>query len=61
MSASASYGLLSVCHTIIANPDAQVGSIGVVISLMNNSGALEQAGLKRQFVTAGASKSSVHC
>ncbi|AUR86329.1 ClpP/crotonase-like domain protein [Vibrio phage 1.084.O._10N.261.49.F5] len=56
MSASASYGLLSICHEIIANPDARVGSVGVVVSLMNNSGALEKAGYKRSFITAGANK-----
>lgn len=56
LAASASYGLLSSCHEIIANPDARVGSIGVVVSLMNNSGALEKAGYKRSFITAGANK-----
>lgn len=56
ISASAGYGLLSVCHEIISNPSAEVGSIGVVISLMNNSEQLKKEGLKRSFITAGASK-----
>lgn len=56
LSASASYGLLSVCHKVIANSASQIGSVGVVVSLLNNSKALEKAGYKRQFITAGASK-----
>ena len=56
MAASAGYGLLSCCHEIITNTDAEVGSIGVVISLMNNSEQLSKEGLKRSFITAGASK-----
>lgn len=56
LSASASYGWLSVCDKIYASEASSIGSIGVVISLLNNSGALEKAGLKRQFITAGASK-----
>jgi ClpP class serine protease len=56
MAASASYGLLSVCDKIIAHPDASVGSIGVVISLVNNSEAIKNAGYKRVFITAGENK-----
>ena len=56
MAASAAYALLCVCDEVISNPDARSGSIGVVVSLMNNSGALEKAGYKRSFITAGANK-----
>ena len=56
LSASASYGWLSICDKIYSSADSGIGSIGVVISLLNNNGALEKAGLKRQFITAGASK-----
>lgn len=56
MAASAGYGLLTSCHEIITNPEAEVGSIGVVISLMNNSEQLSKEGLKRTFITAGGSK-----
>lgn len=56
MAASAGYGLLVSCHEIITNPEAEVGSIGVVISLMNNSAQLAKEGLKRSFITAGGSK-----
>ncbi|CAH9011332.1 putative SohB protein [Vibrio phage 249E41-1] len=56
LSASASYIWLSICDKIISNPDASTGSIGVVISLLNNNEALKKAGYKRTFITAGASK-----
>lgn len=56
LSASASYGLLCICDKIVSATDSSIGSIGVVISLLNNSGALDKAGYKRSFITAGASK-----
>lgn len=54
--ASAMYGLSAASHEIIVNPDAQVGNIGVVVSLANYSEAEKQYGLKRVYVTAGESK-----
>tara|TARA_R110002020_G_scaffold82925_5_gene205525 strand:- start:253 stop:1644 length:1392 start_codon:yes stop_codon:yes gene_type:complete len=56
MSASAAYALSSCAHEVIMNPDAEVGSIGVVIRLMNNNKKLEKEGLEVTYVTAGASK-----
>lgn len=56
MACSAGMGLASACHELIANPESEVGSIGVVISLMNNSKKLEKEGLERKFITAGESK-----
>lgn len=56
MAASAAYGLSVSAHEIIVNPDAEVGSIGVVVRLINDSKALEQAGYERSFVYAGDSK-----
>lgn len=53
---SAAYGLLSVCDYVVANPSSDVGSIGVLVALMDTSKAYEQAGLKRVFITAGGSK-----
>lgn len=41
---------------MIANPDAALGSIGVVIALTDTSKAYEKAGLKRIFITSGANK-----
>lgn len=54
--ASAAYALCVMSDEVVAHPQGQVGSIGVLIALMNNSKALEQAGLTRTFVTAGANK-----
>jgi signal peptide peptidase SppA len=56
MAASAAYGLACAAHEIIVNPDAEVGSIGVVVRLMNDSKRLEQEGLERSFVYAGENK-----
>lgn len=55
-SASAAYAFSAVAHEYIVNPDAETGSIGVVIRLMNDSEALKKAGLERTFVHAGESK-----
>lgn len=53
---SAAYALICVCDTVIANPSSELGSIGVLIALMDRSKALEQAGLKPIFITAGQDK-----
>jgi protease-4 len=41
---------------VIANANATVGSIGVVVALMDTSKAYEQAGIKKIYITAGANK-----
>lgn len=56
LAASAMYGLASISDEIIMAPSSEVGSIGVVVRLMNDSKALEKEGYQRTFVTAGASK-----
>jgi len=56
MAASAAYGLAVSAHEIIVNPDAEVGSIGVVVRLINDSKALEMEGYERSFVYAGSNK-----
>jgi protease-4 len=56
MACSAAYALICVCDEVIANPSASVGSIGCVVALLDTSKAMEQAGLKRIFVTSGANK-----
>lgn len=53
---SGAYALVCVCDVIIANPSADVGSIGVVVGLMDTSKAMQMAGLKPVFITAGDSK-----
>lgn len=56
LAASAGYGLVSACHNVIINPDAEAGSIGVVIRLQNSNEAMKKAGIKTKYITAGASK-----
>lgn len=53
---SAMYALGVVCDEVVANPDAEVGSIGVLISLLNNSEQLKQEGITRSFIYAGDEK-----
>lgn len=56
MACSAAYALSVIADTVIVNPSACVGSIGCVVCLMDTSKAMEQAGLKRIFVTSGEAK-----
>ena len=56
LAASAMYGLAAISDEIIAAPGAETGSIGVVVRLIDDSQALEQAGYQRTFIKAGASK-----
>lgn len=56
ISASAAYGLSVLADEIVAHPQAQVGSIGVVVALHNDTKMLDNIGIKRQFVFAGDNK-----
>lgn len=56
MSASAAYGISCIADEIVMSSDSMVGSIGVLIQLINDSKALEKAGYERTFVTAGKDK-----
>lgn len=56
MSASAAYGISCIADEIVMSSDSQVGSIGVLIQLMNNSKQLEMNGIERTFITAGDDK-----
>lgn len=56
MSASAGYGIACVADEIVMSSDSLVGSIGVLIQLMNNSEMLKKAGVERTFITAGKDK-----
>lgn len=55
-SCSAAYAWASVADVIVAHPDAEVGSIGVLVSLINDSEALKKEGYDRVFVYAGEQK-----
>jgi len=54
--ASAAYALACVCDEVIANPFAEVGSIGVLICLEDSSENMKQEGFKNVFISAGAQK-----
>lgn len=56
LSASAAYGLTVISDEIISNKSSEIGSIGVLIRLMNDSKALEKEGYERTFITAGDEK-----
>ncbi len=56
MAASAAYALACCADEVVCHPQGQVGSIGVLVALMNDSKALEKEGYARSFVTAGANK-----
>lgn len=56
ITASAAYAWASVSDEIIANPDSEVGSVGVVIRLTDISKYLENEGIKPIYITAGEGK-----
>lgn len=56
MAASAAYALACVSDEIVAQADSDIGSIGVLVRLMNDSKHLEQEGYERTFITAGSQK-----
>lgn len=56
LSASAAYGLAAISDEIITNKNSEIGSIGVLIRLMNDSKALEMEGYERSFISAGTQK-----
>jgi len=54
--ASAAYWIASQARAIYATPSAQVGSIGVVQAVVDNSAALDKAGLKVEVFSVGKYK-----
>ncbi len=60
MAASAAYGIASQAAEIVVSPTSIVGSIGVVLTHLDRSGALEQEGVKATLIYAGAHKVDGH-
>ena len=56
LAASACYGIAAISDEIIMSGSSTVGSIGVVLRLINDSEALKKEGYERIYVTAGADK-----
>jgi hypothetical protein len=55
---SAAYWVASQANAIYATPSARVGSIGVILPVIDSSAAFEQAGLKVEVFAAGKFKSA---
>jgi len=55
-SASASYALSSIADEIISNPASSIGSVGVLINLLDQSDAMKKAGYAQIFITSAKSK-----
>lgn len=56
VNASASYGLSVIADTVIANPDSEVGSVGVVVRLRNINKAMKAAGVEDSYIHYGSQK-----
>ena len=56
IAASGGYVWASIAHEVIANKMSEVGSIGVVVQLINDSEYLKQNGFERVFVYSGDQK-----
>ena len=56
LTASAAYGWASISDEIITNPDSELGSVGVVVSLTDYSKYLNELGIKKIYITAGEGK-----
>lgn len=56
MAASAGLGLACAAHEIVMNPDSDIGSCGVVISLFDDSKYEAEKGFRHIYITAGAKK-----
>ena len=56
LSASAAYAWTSIADEVIARKGSEIGSIGVVVQLINNNKMLENIGITRKFITYGDSK-----
>lgn len=53
---SASYVYTAIAHEVITNPSAEVGSIGVRATLLNNHGFMKNLGIEEIHITAGEGK-----
>lgn len=56
MACSAAYAWAVVADEVIAHPDADLGSIGVLVALTNSNEYLKKEGIVRTFITAGEDK-----
>lgn len=60
MAASAAYWIASQATELVASPSADVGSIGIVVALIDSSRAETEAGIDTTIITSGKYKSIGH-
>lgn len=60
MAASAAYWLLAQCSEVVVTPGGEIGSVGVYMMHRDVSRAMEMAGQKVTFVSAGERKTAGH-
>lgn len=58
--ASGCYWALSQCDEIVVTPSGAVGSIGVIMSHDDLSGAMEKAGVRREYIYSGENKAEAN-
>jgi signal peptide peptidase SppA len=54
--ASGAYWAISQCDEVVVTPSGWVGSIGVILAHDDLSGAMEKAGVKREYIISGENK-----
>lgn len=57
---SAAYNIASACDEIWLPPSGEVGSVGVILCAVDETAALEKAGIKVRYVVTGARKADMH-
>lgn len=60
MACSAAYALACACDRIVLPDTGCVGSVGVILALMEESKALDMAGITPNVITSGAAKADGH-
>lgn len=60
LAASAGYGLASACDEIWMPPEGEVGSIGVILCVVDESKRLEKEGIGVRYIVTGARKADLH-
>lgn len=60
MACSAAYHLASACREVWTTEAGHVGSVGVILCTIDETGALDKAGVKIRYVVSGARKADLH-
>jgi ClpP class serine protease len=60
MACSAAYHLASACREVWTTEAGHVGSVGVILCTVDESAALDKAGVKLRYLVTGARKADLH-